>query len=185
MADRQALEAPVNAPGTEPQGVRTPGLVASALSRAVVFFGLWLLLTNAAAADLVPGLATAVAASWISLQLMPAERGGLRLVSLVKFLLHFLRQSIVAGTEVALLALHPRLPLRPGYIIYRPQLPPGTRRNVFCAITSLMPGTLPCGSADGGGLAIHCLDVTQPVIAQLSAEEALCIQTLREVHADG
>jgi multicomponent Na+:H+ antiporter subunit E len=175
----------MNAPGTEPRGVRTPGLLASALSRAVVFFGLWLLLTNAATADLVPGLAAAVTASWISLRLMPAERGGLRLASLVKFLLHFLRQSIVAGTEVALLALHPRLPLRSGYIISQPQLPPGTRRNVFCAITSLMPGTLPCGSADGGGLAIHCLDVTQPVIEQLSAEEALCIQTLGEVQGDG
>jgi multicomponent Na+:H+ antiporter subunit E len=116
---------------------------------------------------------------------MPAEQGDLRLVSLVKFLSHFLCRSIVAGTEVALLALHPRLPLRAGYIIYRPQLPPGTRRNMFCAITSLMPGTLPCGSADGNGLAIHCLDVTQSVIEQLSAEEALCIQTLGKVQRDG
>ena len=175
----------MNAPGTEVRNVRTPGPLASALSRGAMFFGLWLLLTNAASADLAPGLVSAVAASWISLRLMPAERGGLRLVSFVKFLLHFLRQSIVAGTEVALLALHPRLPLRAGYIIYQPQLPPGTRRNVFCAITSLMPGTLPCGSADGNELAIHCLDVTQPVIEQLSAEEALCIQALGEVQRDG
>jgi multicomponent Na+:H+ antiporter subunit E len=78
------------------------------------------LLTNAASADLAPGLVSAVAASWISLRLMPAERGGLRLVSFVKFLLHFLRQSIVAGTEVALLALHTRLPFREGYIISLP-----------------------------------------------------------------
>ena len=175
----------MNAPGTEVRDVRTPGPLASALSRGAVFFGLWLLLTNAASADLAPGLVTAVAASWISLRLMPAEQGGLRLISLVKFLLHFLRQSIVAGTEVALLALHPRLPLRAGYIIYQPQLRPGTRRNVFCAVTSLMPGTLPCGSADGNGLAIHCLDVTQSVIEQLSAEEALCIQTFGEVQRDG
>ena len=175
----------MNAPGTEIRDVRTPGPLASALSRGAVFFGLWLLLTNAAAADLAPGLVTAVAASWTSLRLMPAEQGDLRLVSLVKFLLHFLRQSIVAGTEVALLALRPRLLLRAGYMIYRPQLPPGTKRNVFCAIASLMPGTLPCGSADGNGLAIHCLDVTQPVIKQLSAEETLCIQTLGEVQRDG
>jgi multicomponent Na+:H+ antiporter subunit E len=100
------------------------------LSRAAAFFGLWLLLTDAAPADLVPGLVTAVVASWISLRLMPPEQGHLRLVSLVKFLFHFLRQSIVAGTEVALLALHPRLPLRAGYIIYQPQLPPGTRSRL-------------------------------------------------------
>jgi hypothetical protein len=102
----------MNAPGTEIRDVRTPGPLASALSRGAVFFGLWLLLTNAAAADLAPGLVTAIAASWTSLRLMPAEQGDLRLVSLVKFLSHFLCRSIVAGTEVALLALHPRLPLR-------------------------------------------------------------------------
>jgi multicomponent Na+:H+ antiporter subunit E len=56
---------------------------------------------------------------------------------------------------------------------------------VFCAITSLMPGTLPCGSAGDNGLAVHCLDMTQPVIEQLSAEEALCIRTLGEVRPDG
>ena len=43
---------------------------------------------------------------------------------------------------------------------------------------SLMPGTLPCGPAEGNGLTIHCLDVTQPVVEQLAAEEALCMQTL-------
>ena len=175
----------MNAPGTEVRDVRAPRAVAAALSRGAVFFGLWLVLTNAAAADLVPGLLTAVAASWVSLRLMPAPQATLHAVSMAKFLLHFLHQSIVAGTEVALRALHPRLPLHPGFVIYRPRLPPGTRRNVFCAITSLMPGTLPCGSADGNGLTIHCLDVTQPVIEQLSAEEALCIRTLGGVDPDG
>lgn len=175
----------MNAPGTEVRDVRAPRAVAAALSRGAVFFGLWLVLTNAAAADLVPGLLTAVAASWVSLRLMPAPQATLHAVSMAKFLLHFLHQSIVAGTEVALRALHPRLPLHQGFVIYQPRLPPGTRRNVFCAITSLMPGTLPCGSADGNGLTIHCLDVTQPVIEQLSAEEALCIRTLGGVDPDG
>jgi multicomponent Na+:H+ antiporter subunit E len=43
---------------------------------------------------------------------------------------------------------------------------------------SLLPGTLPCGTAEGNGLAIHCLDVAQPVAEQLAAEEALCVQAL-------
>lgn len=175
----------MNAPGTEVRDLRAPRILASALSRGAVFFGLWLVLTNAAAADLVPGLLAAAAASWVSLWLMPQQPGTLHAASLVKFLLHFLHQSIVAGTEVALRALHPRLPLRAGFVIYQPRLPPGTRKNVFCAITSLMPGTLPCGSADGNGLIIHCLDVTRPVIEQLSAEEALCIQALGGVAPNG
>jgi multicomponent Na+:H+ antiporter subunit E len=63
-------------------------------------------------------------------------------------------------------------------VTYQTQLSPGTKRNTFCAIMSLLPGTLPCGPAEGNGLAIHCLDVTQPVVAQLAAEEASCMQTL-------
>jgi multicomponent Na+:H+ antiporter subunit E len=92
--------------------------------------------------------------------------------------LHFLRQSIVAGIDVAWRALDPRLRLRPGFVVYQAQLPPGTTRETFCAIMSLMPGTLPCGPAEGNGLTIHCLDVTQPVAEQLAVEEVLCMQTL-------
>jgi multicomponent Na+:H+ antiporter subunit E len=175
----------MNAPGTQVRDVRAPRTPANALSRGAVFFGLWLVLTDATVADLVPGLLAALAATWASLRLMPARQTTLHAVSLVKFVLHFLHQSIVAGTEVALRALHPRLPLRAGFVIYQPRLPPGTRRDVFCTIASLMPGTLPCGTADGNGLAVHCLDVTQPVIEQLSAEEVLCIRAIGEVNPDG
>src|ERR1700688_2970613 len=134
MGPGKRSESIVSAPGAEVRNVSAPSTLASALSRGAVFFGLWLLLTNATAADLVPGLPAAAAASWVSLRLMPAQQGSLRAVSLVKFVLHFLHQSIVAGTEVALRALHPGLPLSAGFVIYQPRLPPGTRRNVFCAI---------------------------------------------------
>jgi multicomponent Na+:H+ antiporter subunit E len=150
----------------------------SAVFRAAGFFGFWLVLTGADAADLAAGVVAAAAATWASLRLMPAERWKLRPVKLAKFVVHFLRQSIAAGTDVALRALDPRLPLRPGFVIYQAHLPPGTKRNSFCAIMSLLPGTLPCGPAEGNGLAIHCLDVTQPVVEQLAAEETLCMQTL-------
>ena len=100
-------------------------------------------------------------------------------------MLHFLRQSIAAGIDVAWRALDPRLRLRPGFVVYQAQLPPGTTREAFCAIMSLMPGTLPCGSAEGNGLTIHCLDVTQPVAEQLAAEEALCMQALGGAQRNG
>ena len=150
----------------------------SAISRAAGFFGFWLVLTDAVSADLAAGSVAAVAATWVSLRLMPAQQWKLRPIKLAGLVLHFLRQSIGAGTDVALRALDPRLPLRPGFVIYQAHLPPGTRRHAFCAIMSLLPGTLPCGSAEGNGLTIHCLDVTQPVVEQLAAEETLCMQTL-------
>jgi len=154
------------------------GAFGSAISRATGFFGFWLVLTGADAGDLAAGLVATVAATWASLRLMPAQQWGLRPIKLAEFVLHFLRQSIVAGIDVALRALDPRLPLRPGFVVYPARLPPGTKLDTFCAIMSLLPGTLPCGPAEGNGLTIHCLDVTQPVVEQLAAEEALFMQAL-------
>lgn len=154
------------------------GTLRSAIFRAAAFLGFWLVLTDADRGDLVPGLLAAVTATWASLRLMPPEHWSLNPVRLAGLVLHFFRQSIAAGTDVAWRALDPRLPIQPGFVVYQARLPPGTQRNAFCAIMSLLPGTLPCGSADGNGLAIHCLDVTQPVAEQLAAEEALCMQTV-------
>jgi multicomponent Na+:H+ antiporter subunit E len=162
-----------------------PGIAQSALSRGAGFFGFWLVLTGADSADLAAGLVAAVAATAASLRLMPAEQWNPRPIKLAGLMLHFLRQSIVAGTDVALRALDPRLPLQPGFVVYHAHLPPGTKRNAFCAIMSLLPGTLPCGPAEGNGLAIHCLDVTQPVAEQLAAEETLCMQTLGGAQGNG
>jgi multicomponent Na+:H+ antiporter subunit E len=161
------------------------GKLGSAIFRAAGFFGFWLLLVDGDPSDLTAGMVAAVAATWASLRLMPAEEWTLRPVKLAGLVLHFLRQSIVAGTDVALRALDPRLPLRPGFVVYQAHLPPGTKRSAFSALMSLLPGTLPCGSAEDNGLAVHCLDVTQPVAEQLAAEEALCMQTLGRAQRDG
>ena len=168
-------EPPVNGPGT----------VGSAISRAAGFFGFWLVLTGADAGDLAAGMVAAVAATWASLRLMPAQQWSLRPIKLAEFVLHFLRQSIAAGIDVAWRALDPRLPLRPGFVVYQARLPPGTMRDTFCAIMSLLPGTRPCGPAEGNGLTIHCLDVTQPVVEQMAAEEALCVETLGGAQRNG
>jgi multicomponent Na+:H+ antiporter subunit E len=65
------------------------------------------------------------------------------------------------------------MPLRPGFVTYAPMLPAGTPRDAFCALASLLPGTLPVDTDADGALLIHCLDVRQPVAAQLAKEEAL------------
>jgi multicomponent Na+:H+ antiporter subunit E len=70
------------------------------------------------------------------------------------------------------------MPLRPGFVTYRPRLSPGPSLDTFCTVSSLLPGTLPSGPDASGGLAIHCLDVTQPVARQLAEEEAQFAETL-------
>ena len=165
--------------------VNGPGTLGSAISRAPGFFGFWLVLTGADSADLAAGSVAAVAATWASLRLMPAQQWNLRPIKLAELVLHFLRQSIAAGTDVALRALDPRLPLRPGFVVHRTHLPPGPMRNAFCTMTSLLPGTLPCGSDGSHGLVIHCLDITQPVAEQLAREEALLMRALGWTHGNG
>ncbi len=143
-----------------------------AVVRAVGFLVLWMILSGGDPADLVAGVVAALAATWASLRLLPPGTSRLRPAALARLALRFLRQSVVAGADVARRALDPRLPLRPGFVLYPVGLPPGPARNMFTTLMSLLPGTVPTGSDERGRLLIHCLDVEQPVAAQLAAEEA-------------
>jgi multicomponent Na+:H+ antiporter subunit E len=138
--------------------------------RGLGFLVLWIVLMGWVPGQLVFGVATAAAAAWASVRLLPAGTLRIRPWALPALLPRFLWQSVVAGVDVARRAFDPRLPLAPGYVVYRPRVPPGVARNVFTSYTSLLPGTVPCGE-DNGGVVYHCLDVGQPVVEQLSAEE--------------
>jgi multicomponent Na+:H+ antiporter subunit E len=154
------------------------GLLAPAAVRAVGFLLLWVMLSGADPASAPAGIMAAVAATWASLRLLPPGTARLRPAALVRLVLRFLCQSVVAGTDVARRALDPRLPLRPGFVVYPVGLPEGSARNAFASLMSLLPGTVPVGTDASGGLLIHCLDVGQPVAAQLAAEEALFVQVI-------
>jgi multicomponent Na+:H+ antiporter subunit E len=145
----------------------------AAALRALGFLALWAMLSGGDPADLPAGIVATLAAAWASIRLLPPGTGRLRPVSLIRFALRFLGQSAVAGIDVARRALDPRLPLRPGFVIYRTGLPEGPARHTFTSLMSLLPGTVPVGTDESGGLLIHCLDVGQPVAAQLAAEEAV------------
>jgi multicomponent Na+:H+ antiporter subunit E len=145
----------------------------SLLARTAGLFGFWLILSEFSAADVLVGVLAALMAAGVSLRLMPQGEWTFRPVVLAGLAGRFLQQSIWAGIDVAWRALDPRLPLRPGFVTYRPHLPLGAARNAFLTMMSLLPGTLPCGPDDGGGLAVHCLDVSQPVAEQLAVEEAV------------
>jgi len=99
--------------------------------------------------------------------------------------LRFLQDSLVAGADVARRALDPKLPLRPGFVLHTVGLPPGAARNMFTTLMSLLPGTVPTGSDERGRILIHCLDVEQPVAAQLAAAEALFVRVVGEARGDG
>jgi multicomponent Na+:H+ antiporter subunit E len=154
----------------------------SSVVRAAGFIGFWLVLCGFDLLDLLVGALAAGMATWASLRLLPPGQWSLSPVALIGLAVRFLHQSVVAGLDVAWRALDPRLPVRPGFVVYRPHLPPGPMRNAFSTMTSLLPGTLPSGSDESGGLVIHCLDVTQPVAEQLAEQEACFMRAFAGAH---
>jgi len=152
----------------------------AAVVRSIGFFLFWVIVAGFKVMDLVVGLLAALVTTWVSLTLMPPGHGRVRPIKLATYALRFFRQSVIAGLDVAWRALSPRMPLQPGFITYRTQLPEGRTRYTFYTVSSLLPGTLPTGSDASGSTAIHCLDVTQPVARQLAEEESLFAEALGE-----
>jgi multicomponent Na+:H+ antiporter subunit E len=155
----------------------------AAIARGAGFLSLWVVLIGFPPTDLAAGVLAAAAATYTSLRLLPPQPGRMRLTGLMSLIPHFLWKSVVAGVDVALRALDPRLPLRPGFVACRVGFAPGPARNAFAAMTSLLPGTVPCAEEDGA-LVYHCLDIGQPVLEELAEEERRLTQA-REATRDG
>jgi multicomponent Na+:H+ antiporter subunit E len=161
-----------NAPGARARVLR------AAVVRGALLFGLWSILAGVGVGDLIVGAVAATLAAWVSLQLLPATPHAVDPVAAMRLALHFLAQSVVAGVDVAWRAFDLRLPLRPGLVSYPARCPPGLLRNAFTAFTSLQPGTVPAGG-EGDTILYHCIDVEQPVAAQLAAAEAALARIVR------
>jgi multicomponent Na+:H+ antiporter subunit E len=145
-----------------------------------LFLAFWLMIAGYELGDLPVGLAAAALATWASRRLLPAGNTRVRLVPLAGIALHFFRQSVSAGAQVASLAFRPSMPIHPGFIAYSARLRPAGARNAFCALSSLLPGTLPAGTDEHGALAVHCLDVEQRVTDNLAEEEDLFLEMVRD-----
>jgi multicomponent Na+:H+ antiporter subunit E len=144
--------------------------------RAAFFLAFWLMISGWAPADLPVGIAAVVGATWVSLRFLPPIGPRYRLAAIAALAVSFFRQSLVSGVDVAWRALAPNLRLQPGLVACPLRLPAGGKRSAFCALSSLMPGTLPTGTDEQGALLVHCLDMSQPVAANLKAEEQLFIR---------
>lgn len=165
----------------QPRHEANPGVVSparAALARGIGFVALWVvLMPSAKPADLLVGLLVGIAATWLSLRLLPPQSGHLRFTVLLMLVPHFLWQSVLAGFDVARRAFHPRMPMSPGFVDCPLGLPRGLTRNTFATITSLLPGSVPCADNESG-LTYHCLDIGLPNVEQLQHEEALFARAL-------
>jgi multicomponent Na+:H+ antiporter subunit E len=154
-----------------------PQVVGPAITRATFFFAFWLAISGWKTADLPVGLLATAAATWANLVLLPPEGARLRFGALTALALSFFRGSVLAGFHVAKRALSPQLDLRRGFVTVPLRLPPGNARNAFCALASLLPGTLPVGM-DEYSLLVHGLDIDQPIVQDLAKQEAQFMRML-------
>ena len=139
--------------------------------RFVAVLALWLILDGGKPAGLIIGLPSAALTAWLSIKLAAPARGHISPVGSLFFCVHFLRGSLVAGVDVAIRALHPRLPLRTGVVACPCGIAAGPRRDFFLAASSLMPGSLPIEEKSDGQIILHALDVEQPHAAQMAENE--------------
>jgi multicomponent Na+:H+ antiporter subunit E len=158
----------------------TPGAVPTsvAIVRAALLFGVWIVIDQSFKPGnlLVGGFAT-VAATALSLWLLPAASGRVRMGALLWLLPRFLWQSLRAGVDVAWRVLQPSMPIHLGFVSYPVGLPRGAARNAFELISSLMPGSVPTDESEHT-IEYHVLDTSQPVAEQLAAEEAAYARAL-------
>ena len=167
----------------EPAPDATPAVQAGSprregLARAAAFFVLWMVLMQSVKpGDLAMGAFATACATWASLRLLPPVAGCLNFGALAALMPHLIRESVVAGIDVARRVFRPRIPLRTGFVRCPLGFPPGFARNTFSSITSLLPGTVPTGG-DEEALEYHCLDTAQPVVEQLWNEERLLARAL-------
>jgi multicomponent Na+:H+ antiporter subunit E len=144
---------------------------------------LWVVLIGASPSDLAVGVLASAAASWTSLTLLPPGPARVRMTALLSLIPRFLWKSVVAGWDVTRRALDPDLPLRTGFVAYPARFRSRLVRNAFASYTSLLPGTLPIED-DGETLLYHCLDIEQPVAAELATEETALAQAVGGDNAD-
>jgi multicomponent Na+:H+ antiporter subunit E len=148
--------------------------------RATGLLLLWLVLIGTDPVQILVGAIVAAAATAVSFRLRPASPLRVRAFAMTGIALRLAGQAVVAGIDVAWRALAPAPAVQPGFVSHRLRLPPGPARDAFCALMSLLPGTVPAGLGARDELLVHCLDVDVPVEAQLAADEDRFLAALAE-----
>lgn len=135
-----------------PVGQAAPAGTARLTARAFVFAILWAVLSDGDGWGIgLPVVLIATAASW---RVSPGVR--LSITGLLRFLPYFFWNSLRGGFDVAVRALHPRLPINPALTRYGLRLDDPAARIVMANTVTLLPGTL-SAELEGDVLHVHVL----------------------------
>lgn len=142
------------------------------LRRSLELAVIWLILTGAEPAGLLPGVVVVIPAAAASLLLPPARSWTWRPMGLLRFFPFFLGRSLLAGIDVARRAFSIDTRLEPTLVNFHWRLAAGPARVFFANTVSLLPGTLSVGF-DRDKLLIHSLDRNADQEEKLRRLEAL------------
>lgn len=145
--------------------------------RGALFALLWWALTDGRPGSWGVGAVAVLAATGLSLRLLPPVPTYVSRIGLVRFLFFFVHQSLRSGVQVAWFAVRPRLALRPGVHEISLRLPEGISRVLLANTMSLLPGTLSV-ELEGRRLCLHVLDETAPTEAEVRTAESRLAQML-------
>lgn len=140
----------------EETAVRRRG--ADGLGWMLLYGALWALFAEGGGWSLgVPSILLAVVLSvWLGIR---PWRPSLRV--LPGFVWFFLGRMVAGGWDVAVRALHPRLPLQPAWLDYPLRSESPRVRLLLSALVGLLPGSLSSG-VEGDRMRVHVLDERQP-----------------------
>ena len=127
-------------------------LWAAAMAVGLLFF--WLLLAGNDGWEI--GLPAAVLAAGTGAWLAPGRLHRIRPLALIRFGWLFLVKSLAGGLDASWRALHPAMPLEPGWVAYPLVSCLPAARALFMITISLTPGTL-CAELRGNTVRVHVL----------------------------
>lgn len=133
---------------------------------------LWFMLTGGVVSSWIVGVPAIAAALVLARRVgRPTTIWRLDPAGALRFVTHFVRESVRGGVDVAGRVSARRLRVAPGLIRYRWRLPAeGPARGLFALSVSLLPGTLVAATREHE-LLIHALDIDAPVSDELTALE--------------
>lgn len=136
--------------------------------RLLLFLFIWWVLTDGDVSSWWIGLPAVILSTIVSIRLLPPV--SILYLRLVGFIPLFLVYSFKGAVDVALRVFHPRLPISPGMVEYRLNLPYGLPRVFMVNLVNLIPGTLTV-QLEENVLAIHLMDIRDDFKAELIALE--------------
>lgn len=142
---------------SRPRSDAVAHLLPSLVIRAALLGGVWWVLAGGRVDSWGVGAASILLALFLSLWLAPPSRHGFSMLGLLGFARFFLYQSVKGGSQVAMIALRPRLDLQPAMLELPVRLPEGAAQVLLVCTLGLLPGTLVM-EARGNCLRLHVLD---------------------------